>query len=204
MRNRWNKPGAFDLYHVQHPLVGPKYIYDRRKVYLDEDKHPHEWIRDAVAAQSTTTDQLVVLPGRPQVFVKRGLHEDATSKFVNPTFDEDWHRHNDIVVVLGQIHCDIIKPSTQNPNRGVQWSCDWWPDSVMRIAKLVVRDSHVHFYTTLTPLLHYTQEERESEIDERTYSTTVALSPRKRRRFNPNADEDRCVWSRTYTTVAHA
>lgn len=135
-RQTWNTPNQHDIYHVSHPLLGQKYIVERRQAFVEPDDSPHPWIQ---AAASNNSDRLLVLPGRPDVYVKKGLYGDPNARTVLATSDSDWHRPGDIVIIVGQIHCEVIQASKQNPNRTSSWNCEWWPDAVIRIAKMAVR-----------------------------------------------------------------
>ncbi|CAG8726949.1 10903_t:CDS:2, partial [Acaulospora colombiana] len=177
LRDEWNQPNEFSKYHLQFPLFARRYVAKRRGKYMpaeDKDSVVHPRVQAALEVVSKGEDPLVLVPCRPSVYVKKGAYNDPSAKQVLATSEDDWHRRGDIIWFVGQIHCEAYNTTTAEPTatKRVHWTCEWWPESVVRIARVDI------------PVLH--AEGTTEENSKKRKFSDVGLSPRKKPRFDPN------------------
>jgi hypothetical protein len=140
MRHKWNAPDSSDFYYVEHPIVAfPNIATHRGPKTEGQTLDPvvriglRRYKNDCQSSGETYRD-LVEVPGRPRVFVRKGSYHDPDAPIRLCEEEDDWHRFNDIVWFGGTINCIVNKTG-----RRKGWSSELWPEIVVRLARKHVR-----------------------------------------------------------------
>lgn len=140
LRSSWNAPDRSERYIIEHPIIAHRAMANRRGPETHgASLHPYivsglQNYKDECRSTGQTGNDLIEVPNRPEVLACRGSYHNTDTKPVSCTEEEDWHREGDIIWFGGSIYCPVNK--AEGKYKG--WTVEWWPDTVIRIAKLKV------------------------------------------------------------------